>query len=739
MLIAVPEIVHIIRVHAGTQPWAGILDPARATDWTVAGIPGFTPNSIPSDSWTQSGSPITACGTSGSPVTPTACGIVAALNTANGTCKYVLLGPGNFHLSTGQSLSGYNCVELRGTESGGVLQTHIFMHGTATCQGGGGSCDFGFISTDGTDPANVTPNCNITAGLSQGSTSLTIATGCAQNITVNSTLLIIDGCDTGYSGGAGCGAGSSIDNANWFVSGDKYAVTPTGSSGNGPSSGLARVERFQREVVLVTACNPSPCQAGTSVLTLDRAIIHPNWGVISSPQVSMIQPSALVGFRDFILDDSALTITNCSSGGSSLSFKNTLNVWVKSVSLNQSCNNSIWLDFGLGADIESNYSYNAGQNLVTSGDPTGIHIAGYGVYVVNNILTGSREGLFTTEPNSGNVYAYNYCGNPFEGNGFQYPCLAVNHADGSSLNLWESNMTTAILNDLIHGSADALTLFRNFVTGWKYCGNTNPDNGGKLLCGSDPAANSAISGFGINAYARYWNLVSNIGGTSGIHTTYDEQAQSSQFDNNIVFLIGNGNAAFTPAIPGDSGVVTTIMRWGNYDTVHNDVLGCTALNTNSFGTGSNCPGNERGNGASTYPALASPATTLPPSFVFTVRTPWMKATDPFPYMGGDVTSGNIGNCNGTRNTAGQYGSLPATNASQCAGQGLNTTGAAAWGGHANAIPAFKYFLALGGVPDASNGFLSAFDGETYYASVTPATASGQIGNGAKILNGGRVQ
>src|ERR1700736_1934676 len=79
----------------GQQLWSGIIAPSRAIDWTNAGVVG----GIPSDSWRQCGSSISA-GSS-----------AATINRAIAAChparpyreggRYVLLAKGMFNLSPG--------------------------------------------------------------------------------------------------------------------------------------------------------------------------------------------------------------------------------------------------------------------------------------------------------------------------------------------------------------------------------------------------------------------------------------------------------------------------------------------------------------------------------------------------------------------------------------------------------------------------------------------------------------
>jgi len=66
------------------------------------------------------------------------------------------------------------------------------------------------------------------------------------------------------------------------------------------------------------------------------------------------------------------------------------------------------------------------------------------------------------------------------------------------------------------------------------------------------------------SYSRYYNIVGNVLGYSGITTSYSGS-------NHAVYDIGSGNTNGTVTVPPDSLVGTTLMRWGNYDTVNGAV------------------------------------------------------------------------------------------------------------------------------------------------------------------------
>ena len=229
------------------QSWSGIIASDRAAGWTLAGLPGDVP---PDASWTQSGSTIAPCGSSGSYVSPAACGIQTQLNSC-GTNHFVLLAgstgsPADFYLS-GTPIIPSNCV-LRG---GGANATRIhypssggsYSCNAEVCIGNSnfysGSCLAGTIwpcpASDWTNAPTVT-TANWTAGYSQGATSITLDS--VTGITIGVTPIILDQCDVGYTGntsnpmcvGSAGGAGAILT-ATINAAGTGYAVNDTGTIG----------------------------------------------------------------------------------------------------------------------------------------------------------------------------------------------------------------------------------------------------------------------------------------------------------------------------------------------------------------------------------------------------------------------------------------------------------------------------------------------------------------------------
>src|SRR3954471_839964 len=181
------------------QSWSGILDPARAIDWTNAGIPG----GIPSGSWANCVT--TACNTLNSG-TVTAASINAALNSApNNTV--VRVPAGSFTIGSSVA-SNRGHVVLRGA---GPTQTTITL-------GSGANLFFGATGTGGLGGEPGITATNWTGGLTKGTTVLTVASSSGMSIgqqvvldQLNNTNLVFTAGSDGTTGSAGRNGTSSFD------------------------------------------------------------------------------------------------------------------------------------------------------------------------------------------------------------------------------------------------------------------------------------------------------------------------------------------------------------------------------------------------------------------------------------------------------------------------------------------------------------------------------------------------
>jgi len=672
-------LVGIVLTFAGVsagQAWSGVLSPVRATDWTQAGIPG----GIPSGSWTQCGPTIAAY--TGSPST-----IINALNhtgtgytgcTAN---QYIQLGTGTFNLSGSIRSVGVSNAELRGM---GADQTHLVFSGATTCQGGNGTCMVGFESSDTTYPNQPPAHIyNWTAGYSKGTTSITLSSG--TNITANSTWLVLDQCDTGYTG-APC-TGASTDNGSFFACSDIYS-SPHGCAGNGPDTGLGRPHRFEWEIVEVSACSPSCGSAGTTTVTIYPPLQHANWASGQTPQAWLVQPARYVGFRDFSVDGSATIDT------AGVSFNNVSYPWVTGVAVLHSYNIGIWLSQDIHGQIESNYVFDAGQHL-TYMDPTGIKHNGSNNLFQNNVIEAVRPAFLAEGPSNGSVIAYNFTINNYTGDDFLFGGL-WEHSTGDDYELYEGNVADQMFQDQIHGSHLMETFYRNFFTGFESCANGQ--------CGTYTQKDSSTTAVVDIAYNRYSNYVANVVGTPGVTKTYQSVNQPGYIVNTTAWVVGSGVTGTSSVVPADPVVGTSMLRWGNYDVVN----AATQWNTN-----------EVPSGIAVYPnpvptSTCTSSLSCPASFYVSSRPNWWSPSIPFPAIGPDISSGNVGICSGTPNTSGHYSGVAALSSAQCSpGPALT---ASQWGGHMNAIPAMACYLnVMGGPPDGSGSALT-FSAASCYGS-----------------------
>jgi hypothetical protein len=218
--------------------------------------------------------------------------------------------------------------------------------------------------------------------------------------------------------------------------------------------------------------------------------------------------------------------------------------------------------------------------------------------IENNIIDFRTSPFSISGPGSGCVIAYNYVRNqPWDSPTNYQPGSVLFHEAGISHYLLEGNDMPSVWHDDIHGTTHFHTFFRNLIAG-------------------DPAKNSNTQIMQVNSYGRYFNIVGNVLGRSGFHTTYSGGSSTSIFD--------LGRSPGSP-VPADPLVAQTIFRWGNYDTANNATRFV----------------------ASEVPSTLSnfsqplPATqTLPASFYLSAKPAWFGSV-PFPAVGSDVTGGDI--------------------------------------------------------------------------------------------------
>jgi hypothetical protein len=496
----------------------------------------------------------------------------AQINAAIGACTngVVQLNAGTYTLSAGITFGGRSHVTLRGagsdrtilrftgSDSCGGLRANICVHGSSTVWSG-----------------NV-PAANVagwTAGYAKGSTQLTLST--TAGLTPGTILILDQLQDTADTGG--------------IVISDAPGFTIEGGA-------PGRAGRPQQQYVEVTAVN------GTQV-TISPGVYMPNWRASQAPQAwrwgTLAATAVMNGVEDLTLDHAG---SNETTG---IGFSNAYNCWVKGVKSLSANRNHVWLNQTARVEVRDSYfhgtknaaSQSYGIEFFTTADDL----------IINNIFHHVTAPIMMGS-SAGSVVAFNYLIDMYYSIAtWMMAGLQGSHDAGTGMNLFEGNVANAFLMDLYHGTGSLPTLFRNRLAGsepGKTQGNTNVVN--------------------IWAFNRHVNVVGNVLGTSGYHTVYETSraagASSGNPDRSIYVLGFSGiGEQLSAGIPYDSRIMSTMLRWGNYDYATRQ----TRWNAAEIPAGNPVPSTE----------------TLPPSLFLSSRPGWWGST-PWPAIGPDVTGGS---------------------------------------------------------------------------------------------------
>jgi hypothetical protein len=695
----------------GQQLWSGIISPSRAVDWTEAGFPGGTP---PDASWAQcvtaACATVTSAGSSS-----TAAQINAALASAPPN-TYVSLPSGTYNLSGPIILSAtgreHSNVVLRGQ---GANSTFIVFSLLAA----GGGCYSAMFSMEGDcqwvngGEENV---CNWTSGYAQGSTSITLANcgstspalGSLSNLKVGS-ILILDQLDEVNDTGT-----------IWNCLNDNPSVG-NACAGNG-SGGAARTNgtcngsmcnRSMEQGVVVTGIS------GSNV-TFSPGLYMPNWRAGQFPQAwfatNIVQN---VGLENLSFDTSAVI---ASSFVSTVSVLTCNGCWVQGVRGIRANRSHVRFQDSVHSVLRDSYFY---QNQTGGTSSYGMEImGGWNILIENNIT----QQITDSDPSctgscQGNVMDYNFdVDNAYTASDFYIIPPFFLHASGDDFNLWEGNFGPGFSGDNIHGTHHFETVFRNTLPGWQ------------SVCAGGACAAQTIP-ITLPAGDRYFNIIGNVLGEAGYHTTYMCEALTSNtfcpqsyslggHDLMIYWLNYVDNSyphtyqfCSSPSCPSTQGwdvqVANYLMRWGNYDVITGGVRFCG--NSSNTGWSTTCASTSEipttlasnSNSVPTLGDIGAGQSPMPASFYYSSKPSFFGAT-PFPVAGPDVTSGTLGHCSG-----GPYAGMAALTTAQCGSGGSLVT---AWDNHSYANPAMTCYLNTMGGPANGLGSVLSFDAATCYSS-----------------------
>jgi len=515
--------------------------------------------------WSQAGIPggipnrTTSCATLNAGATAT------QISDAIASCpsgQVVTLGAGTFNLSSGIDFHGKSDVTLRGA---GADMTRLVFTGSVDCRGMSASIclDNGDTNWVG-GPSNVA---DWTAGYAKGSTVITLSS--TTNLMVGNAL-ILDQLDDNSDGGG------------IFVCGTTVC---TGEGANGSRDG-----RAQGQIVRVTAIN------GNQV-TITPGLRMPNWRASQSPGAWW----ANTNIKNSGVEDLSVDATG-STTFSNIYIFNGLNCWVRGVRSMNPNRNHVWLLITAQSVVRDSYFYGtknaASQSYGVEWYP------GCDNLVENNIFQHVTAPLVQGAFMTGDVVAFNYAIDDYYSvsAGWMMP-MFTNHNGGDGMILLEGNDGLGIQSDNIHGTHHFVTLFRNNFYGDVY---------------NNPSKDSNTEPMHFWAYSRFFNVIGNVLGRSGFYNAYE-----SNLTSNPTAIYAFGDADNRRGAAGDPVVRTTLLRWGNYDTVN----GTTRFDASEV--------------PSSLPQFSNavPAgNVLPASFYLPAKPSWFRQV-PWPPIGPDVMGG----------------------------------------------------------------------------------------------------
>ena len=575
LLVMVPPAAH-------AQSWSGIIDPSRAVDWSNAGVTGGIPSRT------------TICATLNPGVT------AAQINSAIASCpsgQVVFLNAGTYSLSAGIDFANHSNVTLRGA---GANQTFlVFSGGGTTCAGP--QADICIQNGDVNWPGGPSNTANWTAGYAKGTTQITLSN--TANITPGRTFLVLDQCNDGLVT-ASC-AGTESDPGDIFNC-QVIIVCSIEGGVTGDSRWNVRMQEHMAEVIAINGDN----------VTISPPIYMPNWRVAQHPKAWKIGTVAGTAKGNGV-EDMTLDYTANFAGSAGVGIANAWGNWVyRTRLLGPAGRAHIWVFQSGRIEIRENYFYGSGGTSQSYGvDP----FQGHSILVINNIFHHVVSPLII-DMGSGNIEAYNYA---FDMVRNDFPDLTgaiMNiHTGGVGMVLLEGNQTDGRFTaDTFHGSSNMVTAFRN------------------QLRGREGASTTCTQPITLWSFHRYYNVIGNVLGHDGYHTTYEVVTPTAP-SNTAIYNIGHGNACGIGGPLDDVKVGQTLFRWGNCDL---------QTDTCRFESG------EVPSSISPYANAVPANNNLPASFFLSSRPSWWGfrgAAITWPAIGPDVTGGNVPNVNGRAN------------------------------------------------------------------------------------------
>jgi hypothetical protein len=658
-----------ITVTAPVAPWSGILDPSRAIDWSNTGftIPNYTAPCATQPTLTANDSSAAAANTTA---------IQNALASCDATHNVVNIPAGTYYVN-GWTYPSHGHQVVRG--AGPNSTTLILVGDTASCnQVAQGICigaDTGFYWGDPRVLPGGSNSCSWSAGYAQGTNTITLSS-CGSAPPNNAVITLDQANDSTDSGGVFICDDSSYANCNFE------------GSGNANGRIIGGITHSEQQSTLIT--NVTSLGGGSYSVTISPGVYFTNIRSSQSPGAWWSGYGPNAGMNNGLENLSIDQTTAPDPPG----FFNCYQCWIKNIRSMYGGRSHVNSHQSFQGVIRDSYFYQGQNPGATQSYGIEFEIGPSAFDVENNIFEQVTAPIMFGQ-GSGNVIGYNFMINNQEGAtnmGLAY----FSHNAGNEMNLWEGNNFNGVNSDDSWGASTQGTFFRNMISGWQL---------GK---------NQYTYAVSLEAWARAFNFIGNVLGQPGYDITYESYATSTtggvnggDADNTSIYSLGwtgisGWGGCSGPPVCGPL-VRPTLMRWGNWDVVHN------ATQWDSTEASPAAVPYVNANFTSSYFDSLGP--TLPASLYYSAKPFWWPAGKAWPAIGPDVTTGNIGLCTGT------YAGTQATTASQCtANGGTGTLGGVQYASHLVSIPAQDCFLSLMGGPPDGSGNVLPFDAAACYGN-----------------------
>ena len=531
----------LFSISSQAQNWSTFLDSSRAVDWSGAGftIPNYTVNCA-----TQ---PTLQTGSGNASANTTA--IQNALASCDATHNVVNLPAGTYYVA-GITFGSQGQQVLRGA---GASATDLIVTTEVGCSGvGGGICMIPSMWVYAGNPSVLPPSgtrqCLWTAGYAQSTTSITLNSCGSSNpastgLTAGSVLVLDQSNDLTDNGGAFlCDSFTSSQ-----PGGNPHCTGNDGNPANADGRQIGGYTYSQKQLVVIQSISGSG--TGPYTIAISPGVYSNNIRSGQHPGAWWPGQIANEGLENLTVDGTALPDIN-------IEMVACYQCWVKGVRSIDAGRSHVMIQLSANSVVRDSYLYQSKAHLEQS---YAVELEQNSAILVENNIFQQLTNPIMSGNCSGCVVDYNLSiDNLYAGTYLQFTSHA--HNAGNEMNLYEGNNFQTIWADEEWGSNYAGTHFRNMDSGWQ------------------AGTNMSTTPFAARAYNRAFNIVGNVMGQAGYHDTYESYATSatagvngSKVDTSIYSLgwtgnTGNGGCTTPPVC--DAAVRSTLMRWGNYDTVN---------------------------------------------------------------------------------------------------------------------------------------------------------------------------